>query len=358
MQKKWRFVLLLLGFLTMFNLWSQERTTQFNGFGHFEYQLNNNKQINSFFTLGEHDFFVNSKLSNRISFLGEYVIRFNGASATNYLPSIERSLVKFNIKGNHSIIAGKVHTPLNYWNDVYHHGRLFLPTVDRPMAFSYLIPLHTLGLQFQGQNLGKMKFGYDFMVGNGIASTDASHSDWHTPVIASVHMKPADDLRIGLSYYYEYLPNSVYGAHSGHSAVYSHYNGELYKGPLKYELASFSLAYFGPKFEILNETTFNSTRTDSLGRANNFAQYLYIGVPVKEVHTPFVYADIIQVANNDLHTYHMGRMKAGVGYRYQFNYHLQLKLQAEYDRMLHTHDNHTVLYDPYFTLRFQLAYGF
>ena len=44
MQKKWRFVLLLLGFLTMFNLWSQERTTQFNGFGHFEYQLNNNKQ--------------------------------------------------------------------------------------------------------------------------------------------------------------------------------------------------------------------------------------------------------------------------------------------------------------------------
>jgi hypothetical protein len=213
MQKIWGFVIFLSGLFISNQLWSQERSTQFNGFGHFEYQLNNNKQINSFFTLGEHDFFVNSKLSNRISFLGEYVIRFNGASGTNYLPSIERSLVKFNIKGNHSIITGKVHTPLNYWNDVYHHGRLFFPTVDRPLAFSYLIPLHTLGLQFQGQNLGRMKFGYDFMVGNGIASTDVSHSDWHSPIIASIHLKPVDDLRVGISYYYEYLPNNVYGAH-------------------------------------------------------------------------------------------------------------------------------------------------
>ena len=351
---------ILLGLLLMsffYQGYSQERITQFNGFGHLEYTLNNQNQVNSFFSIGEHDFFVNSKLSKRISYLGEYVIRYNGASATSFLPSIERTLVKFNVAKSHNIIVGKIHTPLNYWNDVYHHGRLFFPTVDRPFAFSYLIPLHTFGVQFQGQNLGKLNFGYDVVWGNGIAATDMFHKGTHTPVSVATHIKPKDNMRIGLSYYNEYLPTNVFGTHSGHSSNYSHHTGETYDGAVNYELTCFSFAYFGNKIELLNEFSHNRTKSDSLGYANNFSNYTYIGFPIKEVHTPYVLVDYINVDHNDLHTYQLNKYKIGLGYRHQFNYQLNLKIQAEYEAMGHTHSS-VVPMDPILSLRMQLAYGF
>jgi len=338
---------------------AQNRNTQFNGFGHIEYNLNNQNQKNSYFSIGEHDFFVNSKLSDRISYLGEYVIRFNGNSATSFLPSIERSLVKFNYSKLHSIIVGKIHTPLNYWNDVYHHGRLFFPTVDRPFAFNYLIPLHTLGIQFQGQNIGKLNFGYDVVWGNGISSTDAFHADTHTPVSFAAHIKPVEGMRIGVSYYNEYLPDNVFGTHSGHTSNYVHHIGETYKGPINYELGCFSFAYFGKKVEVLNEFAFNRTRSDSLPQANNFTNYLYLGFPIAEMHTPYIYADYLNVDQNDLHTYEIEKYKVGLGYRYQFNYQLNIKTQLEYDAMIHNHASTNVkVTDPFVSFKIQLAYGF
>lgn len=72
--------------------------------------------------------------------------------------------------------------------------------MDRPISFSYLVPLHTLGIQFQGQNLGDMNFGYDFVIGNGISSTDNLSDARNTSFTAAVHVKPTDDMRIGASF--------------------------------------------------------------------------------------------------------------------------------------------------------------
>jgi hypothetical protein len=87
---------------------AQKPTTQFNGYGFLEYNLDFSGGPTSYFYLGEHDFFVNSKLNDKISFLGEYVIRFNGNSSTSFLPSIERSLVKYNYYKNHNITQLKM----------------------------------------------------------------------------------------------------------------------------------------------------------------------------------------------------------------------------------------------------------
>ena len=144
---------------------SQREKVVVNGYGHMNYNYNNdlNKTTDptlSYFELGEHDLFVNSYFNDRISFLGEFVVRYTKGTPTYFSASIERARLKFDYYKNHSIIAGKIHTPINYWNDVYHHGRVFFPSIDRPTSFSYLVPLHNLGLQFQGQNLGKWNFGY------------------------------------------------------------------------------------------------------------------------------------------------------------------------------------------------------
>ena len=85
---------------------------------------------------------------------------------------MERARLKYEFREWLSVIVGKMHTPVNYWNDVYHHGRLFFPTIDRPRSFGTHVPIHTLGLRLQGQNIGKLRFGYDLVIGNGMSSND------------------------------------------------------------------------------------------------------------------------------------------------------------------------------------------
>ena len=332
---------------------AQKPETQLNGFGHLEFTLNQQDETNSYFTIGEHDFFVTSKLRKNISFLGEYVFRFGSGS---YLPSIERSLIKFNYKGNHSIIAGKLHTPVNYWNDTYHHGRLFFPTIDRPLAFTYFIPLHTLGVQLQGQNLGKLNFGYDVVVGNGIQSTDVKQNDPQFSVTAAVHIKPVDNLRIGLAYNKDYLSTNTPGVHSGHLPIYQHYSGPIYSGAVDFQLGTFSLAYFADKFEFLSESSMNVTRTDSLGQANNFSSFLYSGYRLKDHHVPFLFADYVYVAENDLYTHQLEIIKFGLGYKYEFNHLINVKTIFEYEHLLDGHNEHGK--HNRLGVRLQLAYGF
>ena len=335
---------------------AQKPETHFNGFGHLDLSYQPADSSNASFGLGEHDFFITSKLNKNISFLGEYVFRYNRNSATAFLPSIERSLVKFNYTGNHSIIAGKIHTPVNYWNDVYHHGRLFFPTIDRPIAFSYLIPLHTLGFQLQGQNLGKLNWGYDIFAGNGISSNDAGKKGMNFSWGSSLHFKPNDYTRIGASFYTDFLPNNRVGPHSGHDTIPPHYGGPFYKKAVDFRLGCLSIAHFGNRFELLSESTFNTTRTDSLGTAQNYSSFLYTGYVIGEKHTPYLLVDYLYVDKKDLYTYPLGLLKAGVGYKYEFSHLIHLKSQLEYQFELHNHKDHGTHNNLLFKL--QLAYGF
>jgi hypothetical protein len=337
-------------------LWAQLPKTEFKGFGHIEYSLDfvNPNKPDSYFILGEHDLFVQSKITKRFSYLGEFVIRYNGASATKFLPSIERTLVKYAYLNNHSVIFGKIHTPINYWNDSYHHGRVFYPVISRPIAFSHFVPLHTIGMQAQGQNIGKWNFGYDVVVGNGIASTDIFDSNSSPGFAAAIHIKPIDGMRIGVSHYFNRMDENGYGSHSGHVMP----TGTAYRGPLDFYLNSLSIAYFGKNFEILSESSRNLTRTDSLGFANNFSTFLYLGYVIKEKHVPMIMVDYINISNNDLHSSPMELLKLGLGYRYEFSHLLNVKGMLEY-YFEHSHSHHGPgPQKNYFAIEMQLAYGF
>ena len=340
-----------------FSSYSQDvaNKTTFNGYGHLEFDADITKTDgNYYFQVGEHDFFINSQLTDKISFLGENVIRFDSKSSTGFSASIERARLKFDYYKNHSFLVGKIHTPVNYWNDVYHHGRLFFPTVARPLAFNYLIPLHNLGAGFQGQNLGKLNFGYDVFIGNGIASTDNFNLGTGQAITAAMHIKPTDGMRIGASYYNDYLESNVSGVHSGHSNSYASSNNP-YKGPMNFELACFSFAYFLPKFECLNEFSWNRTRSDSLGYAQNLSNYLYLGYRVKPNIVTYLAADYIDIADNDLHSLPKSMASLILGARYEFSYLMNIKLQGGLNRTMHGHGLHGT---DSFTIRLQFAYGF
>ena len=60
-----------------------QRNIQVNGFGHMEFKANMDSiNTNSFFSLGEHDLFVSGNITDKVSFLGEFVIKGGGSTTS------------------------------------------------------------------------------------------------------------------------------------------------------------------------------------------------------------------------------------------------------------------------------------
>ena len=335
-MKKWNYYLLVSCFLLNSTfLFSQNNNFQARGFGHVEYgSVIEKDSVYSDFKLGEQELFVTGKFNNHFSFLSEITMKYS--SHGNYKLNIERLRIKYNYYKNHSFIIGKFHTPVNYWNDVYFHARLFFPTIDRPMMFSKWIPVHTFGVRLQGQNLGKRNFGYDLLFGNGMASEDMYHVFDESSITAAVHWKPIDEMRVGFSYYYTAMQDA------SNMAAHTHGNElhrNVYSGPLDFQMLNASVAYFGERWELLNEFSFNRTETDTLGVSNNFSNYLYCGYRIKEKNVPFVAYDILSTAANDLHTFPYDRMKFVLGYKHEYSTKINIKGQIEYYRNIHDYQS-------------------
>lgn len=272
------------------------------------------------FGFGEQDLFITSEINDNISFLGETVFRYN-SSSSKFEVSIERVIINYNYKGNHNLLIGKHHTPINYWNDTYHHGRVFFPTIDRPLLFSAdIIPIHTTGIAFQGLNLGKLKFGYNLMIGNGIGSEEIKDNDKYKSVTAAVQIKPIENLQLGLTYYNDVISegSDVHGNHF------------IAQEDIKQQLLTATVAYFGHKFEVLAEGTFSSNKGDILGTTNAFISYFYGGVKLKEKWVPYIRLDNLNFNEDEFFFNSPNTTSFVSGIRYEINYLTVVKLEYQH----------------------------
>lgn len=277
------------------------------------------------FGFGEQDLFITSEITDRISFLGESVFKFDPLSPSEFSVSIERIIIKYNYSGNHNILIGKHHTPINYWNDTYHHGRVFFPTINRPLLFAAdIIPLHTTGVSFQGHDLGDIRFGYDVMVGNGIGSSSVADNDKAKSLTLAAHIKPADRLRIGASYYHDAIAK---GAHL--------HDGRQVQWKVNQNLLTGSVAYFGKKVELLAESTLAFNHTDTTGTKNTMASYVYGGYRITDKWTPYVRFDQLHYQKGELVFMPNNTTAFLAGVRYQISYLAVVKLEYQFE---HTHD--------------------
>lgn len=271
------------------------------------------------FGVGEQDLFITSELNNRLTFLGESVFKFSPASPTDFNVSVERIIIKYNYHGNHNLLLGKHHTPVNYWNDTYHHGRVFFPTIERPILFrEHIIPLHTTGISLQGLNLGNLKFGYDLMIGNGIGANDSLDNDKGKSVTAAVHIKPRDGLRLGASYYYDFI------------SAGSRVHGQIVDKTIDQHLMTGSVAYFGKKFEFLAEGTFAVNHNVAVGNPLTVASYVYAGVKM-EKWVPYVRVDNINYENDELLFNIDNTTTVVAGVRYEIDFLAVVKLEYQYE---------------------------
>jgi hypothetical protein len=303
--------------LSFFSFRTFSQNTQIKGF--IDGLVTHEKSKLSF-GFGEQDLFIASEISDRLSFLGETVFRYTPSSPTAFSISVERVVIKYNIKNNHNLLVGKHHTPVNYWNDTYHHGRVFFPTIERPLLFSKnIIPLHTTGISIQGHDLGNLKFGYDLMVGNGLGSEEIFDNNKSKSLTAAIHIKPAERLRIGASYYTDVISK---GSKIHDRIIDKKVNQNLFTG---------SVAFFGKKFEVLAESTLGINRTDSTGRKNTLASYIYTGYKITEKLVPYLRFDNINYQKGEIYYKKDNTTALVTGVRYQLNYLAVIKLEYQHN---------------------------
>lgn len=363
--------LLLIAVFAGQQLLAQDPDTQFKIFGHLTAAAEEvDGEYASNFSLGEQDLFVLSQITPRISLLGETVVGPNnveGHGGSGFKISVERARLKYQHRNWLSVIVGKMHTPVNYWNDVYHHGRLFFPTIDRPKSFGLSIPIHSLGLRLQGQNIGGIGFGYDFVVANGMSANDVTDGSAQKSITAAVHIKPEERMRIGFSAYRDRIFSNMIGSHAGHSSKYHYAMGDpnFYALDLDFELYCFSFWRNKGKWETLIESTWNRTAIsdtndpdltgglDSLGTSNNYTMYLFASRKVTKRDGIYGLFDCSSYEEVDLHLKSHRQYKFGLGWSREFSPYIKSQIQIE--RYLGV-DGYEVPADDAWELKFRLAY--
>lgn len=137
------------------------------GFSDISYGANQDKNHNTF-ALGQFDFFVTSELSDKVSFLGEVVFKYTRGDNKGAF-DIERVQIKYSYSDQVNVVIGRMHTPLGYWNETYHHGTWFQTTAFRPLVEDRnILPQHEIGAQFTGvQKMAGIDLNYNVSVANG-----------------------------------------------------------------------------------------------------------------------------------------------------------------------------------------------
>jgi hypothetical protein len=130
------------------------------------------------FALGQLDFYITSRLGERITFLTETVLapKSTGLQTAN----VERVIIKQDLGSSANVQAGRFHTSLGYWNEAYHHGEWLQTSIGRPLIVGFggdggILPVHMIGLVLKASgDLGSVGLDAALEVGNGRGATRGS----------------------------------------------------------------------------------------------------------------------------------------------------------------------------------------
>lgn len=172
---------------------SPTQAIEVRAFADIGFETSDETDATNQFVLGGLDLFASQDIDDRTDVFFEYVVENDGEQ---FVIDLERLWIKREINPFISFSAGRIHSPLGYWNRSFHHGILIQDTVSRPSFLEFedgegaILPMHLIGVEGSGGfRLGGVEFTYELAVGN----TYTFNTD------ASLNAAPAGDgLEIGL----------------------------------------------------------------------------------------------------------------------------------------------------------------
>lgn len=336
---------------------SQETRIRFFGQPGAEQTYNPKADKNAvYFRGGPMIFYVTSQINEKISVAAELNPHYNSVEGPQI--EIERIFARYYIKDYFSLKIGRMYNPIGYWNTNYNWGMVLQPTINRP---NILQPLHDegytqtrdAGVQAEGNEIGKARFFYRFMVGNGIGkyggTGGVSYLQGQDPgYTASIGIEPKDGLKFIISGYYD---NMLKGMVNNFA--------DTLKEDIGYAVGSASIVYMNPekKAEFIAEYFAHNYTYESVGTKTTHAAYLYAGYKLSEKFIPYFFGEVTLFdANNPIfivpaRTIGLETKKsASLGARYRFDPNAVLKFEYE----LSYGDISEFSFGP----RLQFAFGF
>jgi hypothetical protein len=243
------------------------------------------------FRLGQFDLYITSQLADRFSFVGETVFEFDEAKS-EFVVDVERVIVAYAIDDHLRLSGGKVHTPIGYWNNAYHHGTVLQPTIERPLLVQFednggALPVHTAGVQLSGRDMTEAHLGFDVLLGNGLGNRPAPDTNATPSITLAVHSQLTPALRVGLS---GYRDHRVAGSETKH--------GLPLAAPMVQVIGGGFLTYLTEGVELIAEA--QQVSNSASGRDTRSPGWFgYAGWRVAPRLVPYVIHDQLRLAEND-----------------------------------------------------------
>ncbi len=211
------------------------------------------------FQAGQFALFMNSQISNKLSFLAE--VAYSPDSSNTWGLDVERYQLTYRWNRYLSASAGRMHTSIGYYNTAYHHGTWFSTAQGRPIMYLFedsggVLPVHIVGASVTGEVPGTEKLGLHWVaeVGNGRTSGPSTApvqnflSDRNYKAVnLAAYIRPdgIPGLQLGGSFYHDRLaPAGLPRVNQNIGSVYA--------------------AYVTPDWEFLNEAVLLSNHVQGV----------------------------------------------------------------------------------------------
>lgn len=302
-----------------------------NGTG--QYITTDTTYSKSNFNTGNFVLFVTSQLSERISVLSE--VSFNN-SGNKLNVEVQRLAFKYYIKDYFSVRAGKMFTPIGYWNNQFTLGLVLQPTIQRPLAIrpsgnggGGVLQFRDTGIQFEGENISNARFFYKVLLANGVGyygSNDKGDNNIATTV--QLGAEPIDGLKIIGSGMFDRIEEGKSNPNGSVSALPDNGNLQLLVG---------SIAYMNPekKAEFIFEYLAQKSNFDNITDTKSHSYYGYAGYKVTDKITPYVLYNSTQAGESKTQEdQYFSPIPVKIelltlGVRYKFNSSFVCKLEYE-----------------------------
>ena len=181
-----------------------------NAYADMGYAADDQGKGTNSFTLGSLDLFLTSRLTDKASVMGEFILLAQPDNKVE--PDLERLMFQYKLNDYFTFGIGRYHTDIGYYNATFHHIQWFATPVDRPLVFHFdndggFMPLQEIGLSMNG-NIPSGKLGLHWVaeVGNG-----RDHNPADEPAQNSVDTNHGKAFNINLSSHPAWFPGLITG---------------------------------------------------------------------------------------------------------------------------------------------------
>lgn len=242
------------------------------------------------FALGQFDTFMTSALSEQISVLAEVVFEFGEDNAA--VLDVERVQLRWAPSDIFTLTAGRMHTPLGYWNQTFHHGAWLQTTADRPVMYRFeddggILPVHMVGVQVAGTwngSAGALKYSAALVNGRGHIPDEITN-------VQDANDSKAVSLWLGLA------PSAVRGLEFGGSAYLDTIPVEPTEDAIDERIFGGYLVYQRRGVEVLAELS--QVRHERVGQSFETWGYYAQGGFKRGRWTPYYRFDHVDVGEDD-----------------------------------------------------------